>query len=40
MKQINAVTAEEIRKAAAKVSLDSVYFIKGTGNVGNEEENA
>ncbi len=40
MKQINAVTAEGIRKAAAKVSLDSVYFIKGTGNVGNEEENA
>ena len=37
MKNIEAVTAEEIRAAAAKVSLDSVYFIKGTGTVCEEE---
>ena len=37
MKKIEAVTAEEIRAAAAKVSLDSVYFIKGTGTVCEEE---
>ena len=37
MKNIEAVTAAEIRAAAAKVSLDSVYFIKGTGTVCEEE---
>ena len=37
MKKIEAVTAEEIRAAAAKVALDSVYFIKGTGTVCEEE---
>lgn len=38
MEKIRAVTADEIRAAAEKVSLDTVYFIKGTGNTGNSEE--
>lgn len=38
MEKIRAVTADEIRAAAKKVSLDTVYFIKGTGNTGNSEE--
>lgn len=37
MKKIRAVTADEIRAAAEKVSLDTVYFIKGTGKSNSEE---
>lgn len=37
MEKIRAVTADEIRAAAEKVSLDTVYFIKGTGKSNSEE---
>ena len=37
MEKIRAVTADEIRAAAKKVSLDTVYFIKGTGKSNSEE---
>ena len=37
MGKIRAVTADEIRAAAEKVSLDTVYFIKGTGKSNSEE---
>lgn len=38
MEKILSVSAEDIRKAAEKVVLDSVYFIKGTGANESEEE--
>ncbi len=38
VEKIRAVTAEDIVRAAEKVALDSVYFIKGIGNAQEEEE--
>ncbi len=40
MRAIEAVRAEDIKRVAEKVVLDSVYFIKGTGNSSGEEEQA
>ncbi len=38
VERIMRVTKEDIVKAANKVELDTIYFIKGTGNAGAEEE--
>lgn len=40
MRAIQAVRAEDIKRVAKKVVLDSIYFIKGTGNTSGEEEQA
>lgn len=38
VERIMNVTKDEIVKVANKVELDTIYFIKGTGNLGAEEE--
>ena len=38
VEKLMKVTKDEIVKAANKVELDTVYFIKGTGNTDAEEE--